>query len=111
MIASVYHDFIMWIGDGTGLPDTILHIHAGMLLLILARVITRRSLGTFVPLAVVIAGEVANETLDRMFYGSWRWDDTLVDFANTVFWPAIICLGIRLRPLLHRETEQPTLGE
>ncbi len=26
--------------------------------------------------------------------------DTTSDIANTLFWPTVICLGIRLRPML-----------
>ena len=100
--SALYKQFIDWIGDGTGLPDTILHIHAGLAVLMLARVVTRRSLGSLVPLSVVVAAEAFNEIMDRLYYGSWRWADTLGDVANTLFWPLVICLGIRLRPLLHR---------
>ncbi|KQM71833.1 hypothetical protein [Sphingomonas sp. Leaf20] len=100
MIPKIYHQWIDWIGDGTGLPDTILHIHAGMALLMIARLITRRSFGTFIPLTVVAAGEAFNEIMDRLNYGSWRWDDTLLDIANTMFWPTVICLGVRLRPII-----------
>nr|WP_197976072.1 hypothetical protein [Sphingomonas sp. CFBP 13733] len=82
------------------MPDTILHIHAGMALLMIARLITRRSFGTFIPWTVVAAGEAFNEIMDRLNYGSWRWDDTLVDVANTMFWPTVICLGVRLRPII-----------
>ena len=71
-----------------------------MALLMIARLVTRRSLGSFVPLAVVIAGEGFNEIMDRLTYGSWRWADTLSDIANTLFWPSVICLGVRLRPLV-----------
>lgn len=102
MSPKIYHSWIDWIGDGTGLPDTILHIHAGMALLMLARLITRRSFGTFIPLTVVVAGEAFNEIMDRLNYGSWRWDDTLLDIANTMFWPTVICLGVRLRPMIGR---------
>ena len=102
MIPKLYHNWIDWVGDGTGLPDTILHIHAGMALLMIARLITRRSFGTFIPLAVVAAGEAFNEIMDRMNFGSWRWDDTLLDIANTMFWPTVICLGVRLRPMIGR---------
>ena len=98
MLPNFYHQWIDWVGDGTGLPDTILHIHAGMALLMIARLITRRSFGTFIPWTVVAAGEAFNEIMDRLNYGSWRWDDTLVDVANTMFWPTVICLGVRLRP-------------
>lgn len=93
---------IDWIGDGTGLPDTILHIHAGMAVLLVARVVTGRSLGTFVPLTFVALAELANEILDRLQYGSWRWPDTSADIANTMFWPAVICIAVRVRPLVGR---------
>jgi hypothetical protein len=97
--ADRYHAFINWIGDGTGLPDTILHIHAGMLILLLARLVTGRSLGSFVPLTFVAVAEAGNEIMDRLEFGSWRWPDTASDIINTLFWPTIICLAVRLRPL------------
>lgn len=100
MIPATYHRFIDWIGDGTGLPDTILHIHAGMAVLMVARVLTRRSLGSFIPLSVVALAEAFNEVMDRLNFGSWRWPDTTSDVLNTLFWPTVICLGIRMRPML-----------
>jgi len=108
VLATNYHRMIDWIGDGTGLPDTLLHIHAGMLLLMLARLITRRSFGTFIPWYVVAAGEAFNEIMDRVNYGSWRWSDTSLDILNTLLWPTIICLGVRLRPLIIRDA--PRIG-
>ncbi len=99
---AFYQRFILWLGDGTGLSDTVLHIHAGMAVLMLARIVTRRSLGSLVPLSVVVAAELFNEVMDRLYYGSWRWADTLGDVANTLFWPLAICLAIRLRPMIGR---------
>lgn len=99
-IPALYTHAITWIGDGTGLPDTILHIHAGMVVLLLARVVTRRSLGTLVPLSVVAAAEFANELLDRLHYGGWRWPDTTLDVFNTLLWPTVICLAVRFRPMV-----------
>ena len=104
MIPTLYHKMIDWIGDGTGLPDTILHIHAGMALLMIARLITRRSFGTFIPWTVVAAGEAFNEIMDRLNYGSWRWEDTSLDILNTLLWPTVICLGVRLRPMIRSRT-------
>ncbi|MGF7149216.1 hypothetical protein FHS96_002858 [Sphingomonas zeicaulis] len=98
-IPSLYTRLILWIGDGTGLSDTVLHIHAGLAMLMLGRMVTRRGLGTFVPLWFVVAAEAANEIMDRLHYGSWRWPDTTSDIIHTLFWPTVICLGIRLRPL------------
>ncbi len=102
--AERYHQFIQWIGDGTGLPDTVLHIHAGLAVLMLARIASGRSLGTFVPLSVVACAEFANEVMDRVTYHSWRWPDTISDVAHTLFWPTVICLGVRLRPLLAKSS-------
>lgn len=102
-LPNLYVWFIKWVGDGTGLPDTILHIHAGMIILILARAISARSLGSLFPISCVVAAELLNEIMDRLHYGSWRWPDTIGDVVNTLFWPAVICIAVRLRPLLERK--------
>lgn len=103
MIPATYHRLIDWIGDGTGLPDTILHIHAGLAVLMIARIVTRRSLGTFVAWWFVVAAEAGNEIMDRLHFGSWRWSDTLSDIGNTLFWPTVICLAVRMRPMIGRK--------
>ena len=82
--------------------DTIAHIHGGMAVLMLARLITRRSLATPVPLACVVVLQVINECVDRYNHGSWRWPDTIADTVNTLFWPTVLFVGLRLRRL--RET-------
>lgn len=109
-IPDIYHSVIEWIGDGVGLPDTILHIHAGMAVLLVARVISGRSLGTFVPLGCVAIAEFANELMDRLHFHSWRWPDTTSDVINTLFWPAVICVAVRIRPLLTRDFVAPMLN-
>lgn len=107
-IPGIYHNWIEWIGDGTGLPDAILHIHAGLAILLVVRLVSRRSLGSFVPFAVVVLAELGNELLDYLHYGL-RLDDTLADIGNTLFWPLVISLGVRLRPMVVRD--RPTRGE
>jgi hypothetical protein len=104
---QLYGRLIQWVGDGTGAPDTVLHIHAGMTVLFVARVITRRSLATPVPLACVYLAELANEILDRINHGQWM-PDTLSDAVNTVFWPTILFIGLRIRRarLEHAAVEQ-----
>lgn len=67
--------------------------------MMLVRLVTRRSLGSYVPIGVVIAAEAFNELMDYLAYGA-RWSDTLADVANTLFWPAVIFLGVRLRPMI-----------
>lgn len=95
--ASLYERLILWIGDGTGASDTLLHVHAGLAILFLARIVTRRSLATPVPFLIVCAAELGNELMDYLSYGSWRWHDTSFDVVNTLFWPLMLMIGIRLR--------------
>lgn len=94
---ELYAALIHSIGDGTGASDSLLHVHAGMAVLLLARVVTRRSLATPVPFMVVCAAELANEILDRLSHGSWRWADTASDVVNTLFWPFVLMVGLRIR--------------
>ena len=93
---ELYGRLIQWVGDGTGAPDTVLHIHAGMAVLFFARVISRRSLATPIPLACVYLAELANEILDRINHGQWM-PDTFSDVLNTVFWPTVLFVGLRIR--------------
>jgi hypothetical protein len=95
--AGAYERFIQWVGDGTGAPDSLLHVHAGMAVLLIARLITRRSLATPLPFAIVCAAELANEVLDRINHGSWLWVDTSLDIVNTLFWPLVLMIGLRVR--------------
>ena len=78
------------IQNDTGFANTVLHI---------ARLVSGRQLGSFIPFAVVLALELLNEGIDRVNHGSWRWDDTISDIVNTLFWPFVLSLGIRLRPV------------
>jgi len=96
-IPKLYSDIILWIGDGTGASDALLHVHAGLAFLFIARLVTRRSLATPVPFLVVCVAEVGNEIMDRLSYGSWRVQDTGLDLVNTLFWPFVLMIGLRLR--------------
>ncbi len=106
-IPEHYHRLIVWIGDGTGAPDALLHVHAGMAVLIAARLITGRSLATPIPFAVVCLAELLNEVMDRLSHGSWQWPDTGLDVVNTLFWPFILMIGLRARRA--REGKRPSL--
>lgn len=81
--------------------DVLAHVHGGMALLLIARVITRRSLATPIPLACVVSVQFLNECIDRYNHGSWRWPDTLADTFNTLLWPTVLFIGLRIRR--HRE--------
>lgn len=96
-IPAIYHSWKGWIGEGTGLDDPSLHTHAGLIILILSRAVSRRSFGSFIPFAVVFAVQAWNEIMDYLSKGGWA-DDTLSDCGYTLFWPFVISLCVRLRP-------------
>ncbi|RYG89875.1 MAG: hypothetical protein EON59_00805 [Alphaproteobacteria bacterium] len=94
--AELYSSFVRWIGDGTGYADIVLHIHGGMIVLLLARVASGRSLATPWPLLMVLIAAVAKEIADFLAYDRVK-PDTWSDIAHTVFWPCVLFIGLRLR--------------
>jgi hypothetical protein len=80
--------FMAWV-TSTGVSDTVLHIHGGMVVLLVARLLTRRSLATPIPLACVAVAGLLKEYLDFERFGEVK-PDSLVDLTNTVFWPAVL---------------------
>lgn len=92
-----YRLLVQSIGDRTGAPDSLLHVHAGMAVMFLARVVTRRSLATWTPFLVVLAAALAKEAVDRLAHGAWRMPDTIFDIINTIFWPLVLMIGLRWR--------------
>lgn len=97
-ISTTYHSWIDWIGKVTGMSDSVLHVHAGLIILLIARIATRKSLGSIVPLSFVFAAEAFNEIMDRLYFGSWRPADTLSDILHTIFWPVVLFVALKLQP-------------
>lgn len=96
-IPARYHEAILAIGGMTGAPDSLLHVHAGLAVMLLARLVTRRSLATPVPFLVVCLAALGNEIMDRLSLGSWQTEETVFDLLNTLFWPFLLMVGLRLR--------------
>jgi hypothetical protein len=88
-----YHQVIDGIIAASGMSDKMLHMHVGMALYLGAQVAFRTRRGSIDALLVVVIAEVANEIMDRLFFGSWRWSDTLGDIGATLFWPAA-CVAV-----------------
>ena len=93
-LVALYETLTLSLGQTTGSSDGLLHVHAGMALLLIARILTRRSLGTAIPFLVVCAFALGNEVLDRINHGIWDWPDTASDLAATLFWPLVLTLCV-----------------
>lgn len=85
----------------TALSRDALHIYAGLALLIAASCMTRKSLGSFSSWLVVLAGASLIELFDLMedkaSLGYLRWDASLHDIANTLFWPTVLVVIHRFK--------------
>jgi hypothetical protein len=99
---EAYGRFATWIGDTTGLPDQLLHIHAGLIIWLVAAIAIARPLSSPIPLSLVYAAELGNEVLDRLNHGRWM-PDTAGDVINTVVWPTLIWLTLRLQTSVGRK--------
>ena len=103
---ELYGRLIQWVGDGTGAPDTVLHIHAGMAVLLFVRVVTGRSLATPMPFVAVYLAEFCKDINERGKHGQWM-PDTTSDVLNTVFWPTVLFIGLRIRRARLEHPRQP----
>ncbi len=93
--AADYHGLIHDIGATTGLPDAMLHLHAGMLIFLATALVMRRGLDDILPLGIVIIAACGNEVLDRINLGNWNWPETRMDLFNTIVWPLATLLVAR----------------
>lgn len=95
-----YEHTINWIVSLCPQPDKFAHTYAGLLIWLFAGLTLRRPLYSVWTLVPVIVLELANEMVDRVTHGSWRWHDTLRDMAATWFWPCVLLICLRLFPVL-----------
>lgn len=101
-VAALYHAQTLWLAETTGLPEEILHIHAGMIIFLATSLVARQSLDRALPLLMVIIMALGNECLDRINLGNWNWPDTKSDLINTITWPLVIWLTARALKLIAR---------
>lgn len=94
-LVAKYESWKIALATWVGIDDWLIHAQFGMIIFVLAAIAGRRSLGSAVPISLVIASEAFNETLDRLNYASWRWPDTSRDLIFTLGWPLILFLCTR----------------
>lgn len=80
----------------TGLSKDTLHVYVGISLFLAVAAVSPKRLRSIVPLltvvAVAIAGEVVDMRDELSSAGHWRWEASLHDVLNTLFWPTMIWL-------------------
>ena len=85
-----------WLSEALGITDDGLHMHAGLLLLMLAATLLRRPPWHWAPWLVVAAVETANEAHDMLQRTSATLEGSLRasshDWWMTLAWPTVILL-------------------
>lgn len=96
------------LSTATGLGDDVIHIHAGLALLLLVAWVLRRPPWDWRPWLVVLVAELINETYDMLQTafptGEARLGACIHDFWLTMLWPTVILL---LFPRLVRRYPAP----
>jgi hypothetical protein len=90
---TAYKELTDMVEAATGLSRPMLHLHAGMAIYVLTQAFLRERRGSVVALGMVVLAELGNEVMNRLYWGSWRWSDTLGDIVATLFWPCL-CLAV-----------------
>jgi hypothetical protein len=89
-----------------GLPKDALHIYVGLAIFLAAAALSRRPLGSWVPIAAVAAAALVGEAWDLIDTHSAgarpHWDRNWHDVWNTCFWPAMLFVLARYTRLLSR---------
>jgi hypothetical protein len=101
-----WHHLKDWLEHATGLDMDALHVHAGVLLQILAALVLRRPLRSPWPWLVVLGAETINEIYDYT-YEIWPGAERQIQLAegvrdlwNTMVIPSAILLLARYAPAL-----------
>lgn len=96
-LAKTYHSLLDQFVHRIGVTDTVMHIHAGLAVMLIASLLSRQSLARPLPLIAVVVAELANEILDYLALGRVA-SDTPKDFVVTLAWPTILFVFMRSQP-------------
>jgi hypothetical protein len=93
--AAAYSKAKSSLGHALGLSDDLLHVHLGLAIFVVAALLTRRRMRSWIPLTIVAIFAVGNEVID--YFGPDPWNDGLsaLDLANTLVWPLVLFLLAR----------------
>lgn len=79
------------------MSHSMLHVHCGLLIYVGTIFLLGERRGSWIPVTAVLSLELMNEVMDRLYYGSWRLDDTGLDVVSTMFWPVVLVTFSRYR--------------
>lgn len=97
----MYNALKTQLSEFLGISKDALHIHIGLIIFLVASLVLRRPLSSWIPWLSLLAFEVVNEFMDafHMHGGPSRMEiaGSLKDILNTMFWPTMMLLVLRWR--------------
>lgn len=96
----------LWVVHLVGLPKDALHIYVGLAVFLAAAALTKRPLGSRLPILTVLLVALAGEVWDVIDTVNAReqvhWWRNWHDIWNTMLWPTILFLLARYTRILKR---------
>ena len=83
------------VGEQLGASESLLHVHAGLMIFVLTALLLRRRMASVWPVSVVAFLAVLNEVVDYIGPERAPWKPSAGDIANTVLWPVVLFLLAR----------------
>jgi hypothetical protein len=106
METSAFQSFELAVMAATGLSKDALHVYVGLTVWLVTVATLRRSVGSLLPLGVVLAVAIVAEGRDVrddiVTHGHWRIGASAHDVVNTMFWPTILRLLARVTRIAPR---------
>ena len=103
MYHSKFQEFKIYIVNLTDLTRDALHIYAGLLVFFCVAFLDKRQLKSIWALFAVVLIAISAELLDArdhlINYGFWRFDASIHDILNTIFWPLVLWLIAKFKLL------------
>ena len=87
-----YIDFLAWLEQISGLSRPLLHVHAGLALYVLVQFLMRERRASITACKILLAVILVHECVERLYYGTWRLEDTAGDILLTMMWPVVLTL-------------------
>ena len=103
MYHSNFQEFKIYIDHLIDFKRDALHIYAGLLVFFCVAFLDKRQLKSIWALFAVVLTAIGAELLDArddlINYGYWRFDASLHDILNTIFWPLVLWLIAKFKIL------------
>ena len=103
---SLFQQAKVALGQLLGLPKDALHIYVGLAVFLAAAALLRRPLGSWAPIAAVLAAALIGEAWDlietRAIGARPHLERNWHDVWNTCFWPAVLFVLARYTRVLSR---------